>query len=162
VGDGSTGERAGLQAGDVLTTLNDKPLHNVQELNNAEGLLPLGSTLRLGVLREGKLVQISATLAAEKLASVDGSALDPRLAGVRFSDLSQDQRNQGWYGVAVTTVQPGSRAARAGLAADDVVIGVGSLRITSLHVLRGLAGVKPRQLVLVVTNDGGTRYVVIN
>jgi serine protease DegQ len=59
-------------------------------------------------------------------------------------------------------VQPGSRAARAGLAADDVVIGVGSLRITSLHVLRGLAGVKPRQLVLVVTNDGGTRYVVIN
>jgi serine protease DegQ len=162
VGDGSAGERAGLQAGDVLTTLNDKPLHNVQELNNAEGLLPLGSTLRLGVLREGKLVQISATLAAEKLASVDGSALDPRLAGVRFSDLSQDQRNQGWYGVAVTTVQPGSRAARAGLAADDVVIGVGSLRITSLHVLRGLAGVKPRQLVLVVTNDGGTRYVVIN
>ncbi|MEO5830731.1 MAG: Do family serine endopeptidase [Rhodanobacter sp.] len=162
VGDGSAGERAGLQAGDVLTTLNDKPLHNVQELNNAEGLLPLGSTLRLGVLREGKLVQINATLTAEKLASVDGSALDPRLAGVRFSDLSQDQRNQGWYGAAVTTVQPGSRAARAGLAVDDVVIGVGSQRITSLHVLRGLAGVKPRQLVLVVANEGGTRYVVIN
>ncbi|WEN15114.1 Do family serine endopeptidase [Rhodanobacter sp. AS-Z3] len=162
VRDGSAAERAGLQAGDVLTTLNGKPLHSVQELNNAEGLLPLGSTLRLGVLREGKLSEVNATLTAEKRASVDGSQLDPRLSGVQFSELSQDQRNQGWYGVAVSSVQPDSRAARAGLASDDVVIGVGNQRITSLHVLRGLAGVKPRQLVLVVANGEGTRYVVID
>jgi len=162
VRDGSAAERAGLQAGDVLTTLNGKPLHTVQELNNAEGLLPLGSTLRLGVLRGGKLSEVSATLTAEKLATAEGGDLDPRLAGVRFSELSQEQRNQGWYGVAVSAVQPGSRAARAGLSTDDVVIGVGSQRITSLHVLRGLAGVKPRQLVLVVAGDDGTRYVVIN
>ncbi len=162
VTDGSAAAHAGLQPGDVLTALNGKPLHNVQELNNAEGLLPLGSTLRLGVLREGKLREVNATLTEEKLASVDGGQLDPRLAGVRFSELSQGQRNQGWYGAAVSAVQPGSRAARAGLGAGDVVIGVGSQRITSLHMLRGLAGVKPRQLVLVVADDDGTRYVVVN
>lgn len=162
VRDGSAAERAGLQAGDVLTTMNGKPLHSVQELNNAEGLLPLGSTLRLGVLRAGKTSEVNAKLTAEKLATVEGSELDPRLAGVRFSELTQEQRNQGWYGVAISAVQPGSRAARAGLATDDVVIGVGSQRITSLHVLRGLAGVKPRQLVLVVAGDDGTRYVVVN
>ncbi|HEY8585092.1 MAG TPA: DegQ family serine endoprotease [Rhodanobacter sp.] len=162
VRDGSAAEKAGLQAGDVLTTLNDKPLHSVQELNNAEGLLPLGSTLRLGVLRDGKLRQVNARLAAEKLATIDGAQLDPRLAGVRFSELSQQQRNAGWYGVAITAVQPGSRAARAGLGSDDVVIGVGNQRITSLNMLRGLAGVQPRQLVLVVADDDGTRYVVIN
>ncbi|WP_027485596.1 Do family serine endopeptidase [Rhodanobacter sp. OR87] len=162
VTDGSAAAHAGLQPGDVLTSLNGKPLHSVQELNNAEGLLPLGSTLRLGVLREGKLREVSATLTAEKLASVDGGQLDPRLAGVRFSELSQSQRNQGWYGAAVDAVQPGSRAARAGLDAGDVVIGVGGQRITSLHMLRGLAGVNPRQLVLVVADDDGTRYVVVN
>ncbi|MES1153891.1 MAG: PDZ domain-containing protein, partial [Rhodanobacter sp.] len=91
-----------------------------------------------------------------------GGQLDPRLAGVRFTELSQNQRNQGWYGVAVSAVQPGSRAARAGLSSDDVVIGVGNQRITSLRMLRGLAGVKPRQLVLVVADDDGTRYVVVN
>jgi S1-C subfamily serine protease len=118
--------------------------------------------LRLGVLREGKVREVSATLTAEKLASVDGGQLDPRLAGVRSSELSQNQRNQGWYGAAISAVQPGSRAARAGLSTGDVVIGVGNQRITSLHMLRGLAGVKPRQLVLVVADNDGARYVVVN
>jgi S1-C subfamily serine protease len=162
VRDGSAAEHAGLQPGDVLTTLNGKPLRDVQALHNAEGLLPLGSTVRLGVLRDGKLREIDATLTAEKLASADGGQLDPRLAGVRFRELSQNQRNQGWYGVAISAVQPGSRAARAGLTTDDVLIGVGNQRITSLRRLRGPAGVKPRQLVLVVADADGTRYVVVN
>jgi len=161
VRDGSPAEKAGLQPGDVLTTLNGKALHDEQELRNAEGLLPMDSVVRLGVLRDGSTREVSATLAAEKLASVDGAQLDPRLAGVRFSELSQSQREQGWYGATVASVQPGSRAARAGLNADDVVIGVGNRRITSLSVLRGLAGAKPRQLVLLVADEDGSRYVVI-
>jgi serine protease DegQ len=63
--------------------------------------------------------------------------------------------------VAIAAVQPGSRAARAGLTADDIVIGVGNQRITSLRMLRGLADVKLRQLVLVVADADGTRYVVV-
>ena len=162
VNPGSAAEHAGLQPGDVLTTLNGKPLHNEQELRNTEGLLPLGSTVQLGVLRDGHSRQVSATLAAEKLASIDGGQLDPRLAGVRFTELSQSQRNQGWYGAAISAVQPGSRAARAGLSTDDMLIGVGNQRITSLRMLGGLAGVHPRQLVLVVADADGSRYVVVN
>ncbi|KAA0068256.1 DegQ family serine endoprotease [Rhodanobacter sp. T12-5] len=162
VNPGSAAEHAGLQPGDVLTTLNGKPLHNEQELRNTEGLLPLGSTVQLGVLRDGHSRQVSATIAAEKLASLDGGKLDPRLAGVRFSELSQRQRDQGLYGVAISAVQPGSRAARAGLSTDDMLIGVGNQRITSLRMLGGLAGVHPRQLVLVVADADGSRYVVVN
>ncbi len=162
VSDDSAAEHAGLQAGDVLTTLNGKPLRSEQELRNAEGLLPLGSTVQLGVLRDGHSREVSATLSVEKLASIDGGQLDPRLDGVRFSDLSERQRSQGLYGVAISAVQPGSRAARAGLSTDDVLIGVGNQRITSLRMLRGLAGVKPRQLVLVVADADGSRYVVVN
>ena len=162
VSDDSAAAHAGLQPGDVLTTLDGKPLRSVQELRNAEGLLPLGSTVHLGVLRDGQRRDVSATLTAEKLASVDGGQLDPRLAGVRFSELSQSQRSDGWYGVAISAVRPGSRAARAGLTADDVVIGVGNQRITSLRMLRGLAGVHLRQLVLVVANSDGSRYVLID
>jgi len=162
VSDDSAAEHAGLQAGDVLTTLNGKPLRSEQELRNAEGLLPLGSTVRLGVLRDGHSRDVSATLSVEKLASIDGGQLDPRLAGVRFSDLNERQRSQGLYGVAISAVQPGSRAARAGLSTDDVVIGVGNQRLTGLRMLRGLASVHLRQLVLVVADADGSRYVVVN
>ncbi|MDE1893854.1 MAG: Do family serine endopeptidase [Pseudomonadota bacterium] len=162
VNDGSAASRAGLQPGDVLSSLDGKPLQSVQQLRNTEGLLPLGSKLQLGIVRDGKPLHVEATLTTEKLASIDGAQLDPRLAGVRFSELSQDQRDQGWYGAAITAVQPGSRADRAGLSRGDVVIGVGNQRITSLRMLRGLAGVHLRQLVLVVADAEGSHYVVLD
>jgi len=162
VSDDSAAAHAGLQAGDVLTTLNGKPLRSEQELRNTEGLLPLGSSVQLGVLRDGHSREVNATLSAEKLASIDGGQLDPRLSGVRFSELSERQRSDGFYGVAISAVQPGSRAARAGLSTDDVVIGVGNQRLTGLRMLRGLAGVHLRQLVLVVADADGSRYVVVN
>ncbi|OOG36887.1 Do family serine endopeptidase [Rhodanobacter sp. C05] len=159
---GSAAEDAGLQPGDVLTTLNGKPLHNEQELRNAEGLLPLGSTVQLGVLRDGQTRLVSANLRQIKLDSIEGSQLDARLSGVRFSDLSDEQRAQGLFGVMIGTVQPGSRAARAGLSAGDLLIGIGNQRLTGLRMLRGLANVHLRQLVLVVADDDGSHYVVID
>ncbi len=163
VSSGSAAEQAGLQPGDVLTTLDGKPLRSVEDLRNTEGLLPLGSSVRLGVVRDGQSSVVTATLRAEKLGTVDGGQLDARLAGVSFSDLSDSQREQGMFGAAVSSVQPGSRAARAGLTTDDIVVGIGSQRIPSVSVLRGLAKVRLRQLVLIVAHaDGSNRYVVIN
>jgi hypothetical protein len=42
-----------------------------------------------------------------------------------------------------------------------MLIGIGNQRIVSLRMLQGLAGVRPRQLVLVVADDEGSRYVLI-
>jgi Do/DeqQ family serine protease len=150
---------ADVQVGDVLTAVDGKPLRNPQDLRNAEGLLPIGSTVTLSVMRGGNSREIRATLAAEKLATLDGGKLDQRLLGVTFSELSQNQRGQGITGVTVTSVSAGSRAAKAGLQANDVLVAVGNLRIPSLRVLQRLAGVNPRQLVLIVAGDGGLRYV---
>jgi Do/DeqQ family serine protease len=158
---GSPAEQAGLQPGDVLTAIDGKPLRDVNELRNTEGLLPVGSTVKLGVLHDGKAREVTAVLRPEKIASLDGAGLDPRLAGVTFSDLGQAERSQGMYGVAVSAVQPNSRAAAAGLSVGDVVIGVGNMRITGLRMLRELAGARPRQLVLVVADADGTHYVLI-
>ncbi len=158
---GSPAEQAGLQPGDVLTAIDGKPLRDVNELRNTEGLLPVGSTVKLGVLRAGKAREVSAVLRPEKLASLAGAQLDPRLAGVTFSELGQSERSQGMYGVAVSAVAPNSRAAAAGLSEGDVVIGVGNVRITGLRMLRELAGVRPRQLVLVVADADGSHYVLI-
>lgn len=158
---GSPAEQAGLQPGDVLVSLDGKPLRDVNDLRNAEGLLPLGSAVKLDVLRQGKPREVTATLRPEQLARIDGGKLDPRLAGVTFSQLDRNQRSQGIYGVAVSAVQPNSRAAAAGLNAGDIVIGVGNVRITDLRMLGQLAGVRPRQLVVVVADADGTHYVLI-
>ncbi len=162
VASGSAAEAAGLQPGDVLQAIDGKPLHDTQELRNAEGLLPLGSKVSLSVLRDGHTRQVSATLTPEKLATIEGGQLDPRLAGVRFSQLPLSRRHQGMDGVLVSAVQPGSRAAQAGLRPDDLVVGIGNQRITSLRDLSGLAGARPRQLVLLVGDQDGVRYVLVD
>ncbi|TBR40603.1 MULTISPECIES: DegQ family serine endoprotease [Dyella] len=161
VSSGSPADSADLQIGDVITAIDGKPLRNAQELRNAEGLMPVGSTVKLTVQRAGATRDITATLAPEKLATVDGATLDARLAGVTFSELSQNLRSQGVAGVAVSHVRSGSRAALAGLSANDVVIGVGNARIPNLSTLKRLAGINPRQLVLIVSGDDGVRYVDI-
>ncbi len=163
VSSGSAAEHAGLQPGDVITTINGKPVRSVADLRNSEGLLPLNSRVQLGIVRDGSASVVSTTLSAEKVGSVDGGTLDARLAGVVFSDLDDSQRAVGMFGAAVNSVQPGSRAARAGLTTDDIVVGIGNQRIPSVSVLRGLANVRLRQLVLIVAHaDGSNRYVVIN
>ncbi|GLQ95724.1 DegQ family serine endoprotease [Dyella mobilis] len=158
---GSAADRAGLQVGDVITAINGSSLQNSDQLNNAEGLLPADSTVSLSVLRNGSTRQISAKLAPEKVATLDGGKLDPRLVGVTFSDLSAQQASQGMAGITVASVNPGSRAAQAGLSAGDVIVGVGNRRVTNLRDLQGLAGARPRQLVLLVATDDGLNYVVI-
>ena len=156
---GSAAEDADIETGDVITAIDGKPLRNAQELRNAEGLLPVGSTVKLSVQRNGSTRDVTAKLVSEKLATLDGDKLDPRLAGVTFSELSQNARGQGVAGVGVGGVRADSRAAQAGLQANDVVIGVGNLRVPNLRTLQQLAGVNPRQLVLVVSGDDGVRYV---
>ncbi|QAU25049.1 Do family serine endopeptidase [Dyella sp. M7H15-1] len=158
---GSAADRAGLQVGDVVTAINGSSLENSDQLSNAEGLLPANSTVNLSVLRNGSTRQITAQLAPEKLATLNGGKLDPRLAGVTFSDLSAQQASQGLSGITVTAVDPSSRAAQAGLSAGDVIVGVGNRRITILQDLQGLASARPRQLVLLVATDQGLNYVVI-
>lgn len=158
---GSAADRAGLQVGDVVTAINGSPLQNADQLSNAEGLLPANSTVKLSVLRNGTTRDINAQLAPEKLATLDGGKLDPRLVGVTFSDLSEQQTSQGLAGITVASVNPGSRAAQAGLSTGDVIVGVGNRRITNLRDLQGLAAAKPRQLVLLVATDQGLNYVVV-
>jgi S1-C subfamily serine protease len=123
--------------------------------------LPADSTVSLTALRNGASRKYTVQLTPQKVATLDGAKLDPRLTGVTFGELSDQQATQGMSGVSVSTVNPNSRAAQAGLSAGDVIVGIGNQRITSLRDLQGLAAMHPRQLVLLVATDEGLNYVVV-
>ncbi|GLQ88152.1 DegQ family serine endoprotease [Dyella flagellata] len=158
---GSAADRAGLEVGDVITSVNGQSLQNSDQLSNIVGLLPANSAVNLTALRNGAPRKLTAQLTPQKLATLDGAKLDPRLAGVTFSDLSDEQTSQGVTGVTLSAVNPNSRAAQAGLSTGDVIVGIGNRRITSLRDLQGLAAARPRQLVLLVATDEGLNYVVV-
>jgi Do/DeqQ family serine protease len=159
---GSPADGAGLRTGDLVTAVNGKPVRSAQDLRNIEGLLPLGSHVTLSVQQDGHARQVGTRIVAEKLAHARGGALDARLAGASLGDLSQDQRSQGLYGVAISAVAPGSRAAHNGIAANDILIGVNRRRVANLAALRTLLGhPPPRQLMLILVRGNQVVYRLV-
>ena len=148
----SPAAKAGLKPGDLVTRVNGKPVSDAQDLRNAQGLAPVGSTLALGVDRGGHELAIDAKLTAVS-GQADGASLDARLAGVTFEDAPAGSE-QDVDGVNVSQVAPGSRAARDGLASGDVLVGVNNVATPNLAQLRRVLALHPRVLVLAVFRDG--------
>ena len=157
---GSPAAKAGLKPGDLVVAVDGKPIDNAQDLRNAQGLKPLGSTLTLDVQRGSKHLQVSAKLAADASTQA-GKSLDPRLAGASFTELPGNLRQQGINGVGISEVQDGSRAAQQGLESGDIVIGVNSTATPNLAMLRRALAAHPHQLVLTIVRDGQIAQVVM-
>ena len=147
----SPAAKAGLKPGDLVTSVNGKPVADAQDLRNAQGLATVGSTLALGVDRNGKSLAIDAKLTAVSN-QAEGASLDPRLAGASFTDAPSS--SNGIEGVTVASVAPGSRAARNGLAGGDVVVGVNNVATPDLAQLRRVFALHPRVLLLSLVRDG--------
>jgi S1-C subfamily serine protease len=149
----SPAAKAGLKPGDLVTSVNGKPVADAQDLRNAQGLAPLGSTLALSVERGGKQLTIDAKLTTVS-GQADGATLDPRLAGATLVDAPVGGSTGGVEGVSVASVVPRSRAARNGLAAGDVLVGVNNVATPNLAQLRRVFALHPRMLVLTVVRRG--------
>lgn len=156
---GSGAATAGLRPGDVVVSANGQRVDSAQALHNIEGLQPVGSVLSLDIRRDGKPLQLKATL-KEQARAVSGDALDPRLTGATFIDLPESLRQAGISGVQVSEVKRGSRAATSGLAAGDVIMEASVGEFADLASWRANFQQRPPQLVLRIMR-GNTPGVLV-
>lgn len=161
VRDGSPAAQAGLQAGDVITAINGKPVSNRRELANAEGLLPVDSRVTLKVSRAGEALEVVATLKTEVVETAAGAELDARLAGATFADLGDAWRQRGLRGVIVSEVAAGSHAAALGLLPNDVVRQVNQRDVASVGQLAAAVRGQPRQVLLTVVRGRRAFYLLV-
>jgi serine protease DegQ len=147
---GSPAATAGLQAGDVIVSVDGRAVHGAADFHNAEGLAPVGSSLVLELLREGKSFSVTAKLVAQQVASAVGSAVDARLTGADLGEADARAKREGLNGVHVSRVAENSRAARAGLQAGDLIVGVNQTDVGGLDDLKTVLARRPRQVLLSV------------
>ena len=62
VEDGTPADQAGLRAGDVILTLDDKPVETANELTTALAQYHPGDRVELGVVRDGRELELNVTL----------------------------------------------------------------------------------------------------
>ena len=129
--EGGAADKAGIKAGDVITTINGHTVANAAELRNNIGMLRIGEKIEIGLIREGKPRRVTAVIGERDGTNGDGAAeIHPALEGASLSNADNNK------GVVVRSVAENSPAAANGLRPNDVILGVGRIRITSVEQLR--------------------------
>ncbi|MCZ4059243.1 serine endoprotease DegP [Pantoea sp. LMR881] len=152
----SAAAKAGIKAGDVVVSMNGKPLTSFASLRAEVGTLPIGTTLKLGLLRDGKPVDVSVQLQQSTQNKVQSATI---YTGIEGADLSNSDGNV--KGVRVDNVKAGSAAARIGLKKGDVILGVNQQAVANLGELRKILDTKPSVLALNVKRGDSSLYLLM-
>ncbi|MBY4889755.1 serine endoprotease DegP [Pantoea sp. DY-15] len=153
----SAAAKAGVKAGDVVVSMNGKALTSFAALRAEVGSLPVGTKLQLGLLREGKPVNVTVELQQSSQDKVQSATI---YTGIEGADLSNIDTN-GQKGVRVDSVKPGSAAARIGLKKGDVILGVNQQAVANLGELRKVLDTKPSVLALNVQRGDSSLYLLM-
>jgi serine protease DegQ len=153
VSEGSAAERAGIQAGDVITGMAGYTVSNAQEFNNLEGQLPVNESLTVEFVRD--LVNKKLTMTAEALRQLDGGELDRRLQGANFEELPLKLRSKRIRGVLISGLEPGSLLARRGLRPGDIITGVNRREVRTLKEFETEISANSATFFLQIRRNGG-------
>ncbi|WP_446029516.1 serine endoprotease DegP [Lelliottia amnigena] len=151
----SSAAKAGIKAGDVITTLNGKPISSFAALRAEVGSMPVGSKVTLGLLRDGKPVSVNLELQQSSQTQVDSSSIFSGIEGADMSNKGADK------GVVVSNVKAGSPAARIGLKKGDVIIGANQQPVKNIAELRKILDSKPNVLALNIQRGDTTLYLLM-
>ena len=135
----SPAEAAGLQAGDVIVSVNGEAIEGSRDLRNAVGLVRVGDSVAADVWREGELFRVDIRVGGEVTEGARIAATDtPRaLQGATLRDLEPGDRTYGRIeGVIVAEVDARSRAARNGIRPGDVIVAVNRRRVRNTAELK--------------------------
>lgn len=150
--------KAGVKSGDVIVSLNDKPLSSFAELRSRIATTEPGATVKLGILRDGKPLNLQVTLDKSTSSSASAEMIAPALQGATLSD---GQLKDGTKGITLDSVEKSSPAAQAGLHQDDVIIGVNRVRVQSIAEMRKVLESKPTVIALQIVRGNDTLYILL-
>src|SRR6185436_339477 len=148
VDEGKPADKAGIRHGDVVVEVDGKPIRNNRELIDYISYLPVGSEVKITLLRNGQRQTVTARTAERPLESASnendngnsGSTEEPvrNKLGISVQNLTPEMRRlysvpAGSTGVVVVSVKSVSPAGDANLTEGDVISEVGGQRVNNVE-----------------------------
>jgi serine protease Do len=177
----SPADKAGIKYGDVITQLDGKPVKDSRHLKLAVANYAPGQKVSAELLRDGKKIDVEIEVAARPseraLARGPGGGGgrdfedDPdtgTLNGVGVADLTTQTRREfdvppEIRGALVTSVEPDSASAAAGLQPGDVILEINRQPVRGADdAVRLTETTESKKTLVRVWNQRGSRYVVVD
>lgn len=173
VGDVTTdgpADKAGIKRGDVIASYDGKKVDDSSSLPSLVAATPVGKTVPVEVVRDGKTKTIDVTIRKlnDQTAEVKPGE-EKGEWGLALQEIQPQERRQMNLrrneGVLVQAVMPGTPAANAGVQAGDVILQVNHAPVSSVEAVKREAdntkGDKPL-LLLLRRADGTTSYAALS
>ena len=160
----SPAEKAGFKSGDVIVAIDGVAVVDNTDVTSRVGNAAPGTKLAIEVWRAGKPVELTATVGTldeGKLAKADSDKDEPKgKLGVAVRPLTpEEQRAAGKSGLVVE--KSGGAAAKAGVQRGDLIVGVGSARVTTVEELKAQIDKAGKTAALLIERDGRQIYVPV-
>jgi serine protease Do len=178
--EGGPAEKAGVKTGDVILKFNNIEIGSMKELPKVVAGTPVGKSVPLVILRNGKEIVLNVTLGELELAekenligksrSLSGETKEYDKLGFIAEELNSKNKSKFNLknidnGVVITSVKDDSPAQAAGLVPGMVIVRVGQVEVNSLDIidqsLQNAIKQKRKALLFLVKVDNGTRFVAI-
>ncbi|MEQ9330782.1 DegQ family serine endoprotease [Thalassobaculum sp.] len=161
-----------LQSGDVIRSVDGKPVESMRELPKLIAASRIGEPARIGIVRDGKSMDVAVDIGRreQKTASAADHLRPERTAalgrlGVTVAPVTDEVRSSlgledSVEGAVVTSLKPDGAAAKAGLVAGDVIEKIDGRAVKAPSDLEAAVRDAPAPSVLVLINRHGSTLFV--
>jgi len=169
--------KAGIESGDVITSVNGEAVKDARELARTIGGFPPGTAVKLNVLHKGQDKAVNLTLGQlpnTLEAKADNDNDDNGGGATRGTDVpklgltvapANSVAGAGKEGVVVTEVDPKSAAAERGFKEGDVILEVAGKTVASANdvsdAIKSARGDNKNSVLMRVKSGGQSRFVAV-
>jgi serine protease Do len=164
---GSAADKAGLKSGDVIRKVNGQPVIGGGDLTAIVSVAKPGEKLALDVWRDGKNVEVNATLgsATDKAAPADRNSLASNDSGAKLGlalrPLDPMEKRQSGIPSGLLIEDAGGAAQMAGIQPGDVLLSVNGKPVTSVAQVRDVVGKSSKSVALLIQRGDDRIFIPV-
>ncbi|MEE4383879.1 MAG: PDZ domain-containing protein, partial [Pseudomonadales bacterium] len=155
----SPADRAGLEVGDVITRVGDRPVREANDYRARAAVVMVGDAFEVAYVRAGEPRSGRIEVGPEEFEKVPGDRLAAGLSGARLQTLRDPEGGEATGGVVLLAVQQGSRPWQVGLRPGDVIVAANGQPVRNMTEL-ARAVKRSRSRLVVRILRGGAYYDV--
>jgi len=151
----SPAERAGLQPGDVVLSVDGRPVAASKDLPPLIAALKPGTEATLDIWRNraGRQIQVKVGKLAETTPVADAQDADTGRLGLALRELSADDRRHLNAEQGLLVIEATGPAARAGVRPGDVILSANGAPLHNVEELRRMARKGTHHIALLIQRD---------